>query len=104
MIDETKETVWEAEVNRMAGEIALMSPEPAAAKAEAYFERALAVARKQQAKSWELRESCSHQENLPARHADKIDVDHPAIAAVCRGVSRDRLKQPGGEEEDCTRE
>jgi predicted ATPase len=32
-----------------------MSPEPDAAKAEAYFERALAVARKQQAKSWELR-------------------------------------------------
>ena len=29
--------------------------EPDAVKAEAYFERALAVARKQQAKSWELR-------------------------------------------------
>ena len=39
----------------MAGVIALMSPEPDAAKAEAYFERALVVARKQQAKSWELR-------------------------------------------------
>jgi predicted ATPase len=32
-----------------------LSPEPDAAKAEAYFERALAVAREQQAKSWELR-------------------------------------------------
>jgi predicted ATPase len=30
-----------------------------AAKAEAYFERALAVARKQQAKSWELRAAMS---------------------------------------------
>jgi predicted ATPase len=39
----------------VAGEIALKSPEPDAAKAEAYFERALAVARQQQAKSWELR-------------------------------------------------
>ena len=39
----------------MAGEIALLSPEPDAAKAEACFERALAVARQQQAKSWELR-------------------------------------------------
>ena len=38
----------------MAGEIALMSSEPDAARAEAYFERALAVARQQQAKSWEL--------------------------------------------------
>jgi predicted ATPase len=36
-------------------EIALKSPEPDAAKAETYFVRALAVARQQQAKSWELR-------------------------------------------------
>jgi predicted ATPase len=43
----------------MAGEIALMSPQPDAAKAEAYFERALVVARKQQAKSWELRTAMS---------------------------------------------
>ena len=55
----TKETWWEPEVDRVAGEISLMSPEPDAAKAEAYFERALAVARQQQAKSWELRASMS---------------------------------------------
>jgi predicted ATPase len=36
-----------------------MSPEPDAAKAEACFERALAVARQQQAKSWELRAAVS---------------------------------------------
>jgi predicted ATPase len=41
----------------MTGEIALRSPQPDAAKAEAYFERGLAVARQQQAKSWELRAS-----------------------------------------------
>jgi class 3 adenylate cyclase/predicted ATPase len=55
----TKETWCEAEVLRAAGEIALMSPEPDAAKAEAYFERALSVARQQQAKSWELRTAIS---------------------------------------------
>ena len=33
----------------------MMSPEKETAKAEAYFERALTVARQQQAKSWELR-------------------------------------------------
>jgi predicted ATPase len=55
----TEETWFEAEVNRIAGEIALKSPEPDASKAEAYFERALAVARKQQAKSWELRAAMS---------------------------------------------
>ena len=36
-----------------------MSPERDAAKAEAHFERALAVARAQQAKSWELRAAMS---------------------------------------------
>ena len=48
-----------AEIDRIAGEIALRSPEPDAAKAEAYFERALSVARQQQAKSWELRAAMS---------------------------------------------
>ena len=58
-IETTKERWFEAEVHRVAGEIALMSPAPDAAKAQAYFERALAVARKQQAKSWELRAAMS---------------------------------------------
>jgi predicted ATPase len=58
-METTKETWCEAEVNRSAGEIVLMSPQPDAAKAEAYFERALLVARKQQAKSWELRAAMS---------------------------------------------
>ena len=58
-VETTKERWFEAEIHRIAGEIALMSPEPDAAKAEAYFERALAVARQQQAKSWELRAAMS---------------------------------------------
>jgi len=58
-IETTEERWWEADVHRIAGEIALMSPEPDAAKAEAYFDRALAVARQQQAKSWELRAAMS---------------------------------------------
>jgi class 3 adenylate cyclase/predicted ATPase len=58
-IEKTKERWCEAEAYRLAGEIALMSPEPDAAKAEEYFERALAVSRQQQAKSWELRASMS---------------------------------------------
>ena len=58
-VETTKERWCEAEVNRIAGEIARLSPEPDVAKAEAYFERALAVAREQQAKSWELRAAMS---------------------------------------------
>ena len=58
-METTKEKWWSAEINRVAGEIALLSPEPDAAKAETYFERALTVARQQQAKSWELRAAMS---------------------------------------------
>ena len=55
----TKERWCEAEVHCVAGEIALKSPEPDGGKAEANFERALSVARQQQAKSWELRAAMS---------------------------------------------
>jgi predicted ATPase len=58
-VETTKERWWEAEVNRVAGEIALKLRPPNAAKAEASFKRALAVARQQQARSWELRASIS---------------------------------------------
>ena len=57
--DKAKEKWCDAEIHRTGGEIALMSPEPDAAKAEACFDRALAVARTQQAKSWELRAAIS---------------------------------------------
>ena len=58
-VETSKERWCEAEVHRTAGEITLLAPEPDAARAEAYFERALAVARSQQAKSWELRAAMS---------------------------------------------
>ena len=58
-VETAKERWCEAEVNRIAGKIVLLSLEPDAARAEEYFERALAVARAQQAKSWELRAAIS---------------------------------------------
>ena len=58
-LETTKERWFEAEASRVAGEIALTSPEADAKKAQSYFERALAVARQQQAKSWELRAAMS---------------------------------------------
>jgi predicted ATPase len=59
VVETTKERWFEAEANRIAGEISLLSHEPDDAKPEAYFERALTVARSQQAKSWELRAAMS---------------------------------------------
>ena len=58
-VEISKEKWCEAEAHRIAGEVELKSPEPDAVKAQAYFERALAVARAQQAKSWELRAAMS---------------------------------------------
>ncbi len=58
-VEATKESWFEAEIKRMAGEIALLLPDPDATKAEEYFEHALAVARQQRAKSWELRAAIS---------------------------------------------
>jgi predicted ATPase len=57
-VERSKKKWCEAEVHRIAGEIALKS-QPDAAKAEKHFERALVVARQQQAKSWELRAAMS---------------------------------------------
>ena len=62
--ESTKERWCEAELWRIAGEIALLSRQPDAAKAQTCFERALAVARQQQAKSWELR---ARHESRPAQ-------------------------------------
>jgi predicted ATPase len=58
-LKETKETLWEAEVNRIAGEVVRKSSKVDTIKAEEHFMRALAVARQQQAKSWELRAAMS---------------------------------------------
>jgi class 3 adenylate cyclase/predicted ATPase/DNA polymerase III delta prime subunit len=49
----------EAELHRLEGELRLALPEPDQSEAEAYFLRAMAIAREQQAKLWELRAATS---------------------------------------------
>ena len=57
---ESGEEGWmSAELHRLAGEIALLEPDPDRAKAQTHFERALGVARDQHAKFWELRAAMS---------------------------------------------
>ena len=58
-VERSNEKWCEAEVNRLAGEVALKSPARDTQKAEKYFERALSVAHQQQMKSWELRAAIS---------------------------------------------
>ena len=59
LVETSKERWCEAEINRIAGEIALMSPQRDQMKAEGYFDGALTLARQQQTKSWELRAAMS---------------------------------------------
>jgi class 3 adenylate cyclase/predicted ATPase len=58
-VDRTNERWCEAEVLRVAGAVTLLGSERDNTSAQKHFERALAVARQQQAKSWELRAAMS---------------------------------------------
>jgi predicted ATPase len=57
LVEETDERHWEAELYRLKGELLLMQGDEA--EAEASFQKAIEVARRQQAKSWELRGTVS---------------------------------------------
>jgi predicted ATPase len=78
--ESTKERWAEAEIHRVAGEIALCSPVPDAARAEAYFNTSLAIARQQQAKSWELRTATSYARLL--RDQGRLDEAYDLLAPV----------------------
>jgi class 3 adenylate cyclase/predicted ATPase len=58
-MEATGEKWNEADIHRIAGDIELLSPGREATKAQGLFERALAIARAQQARSWELRAATS---------------------------------------------
>jgi predicted ATPase len=85
---ETSNERWcEADVLRVAGETSWESPARDAVKAEAYFDRALEVARTQQAKSWELRAATSKARLLrdQCRHTEAQDLLAPAYAWFTEG-------------------
>ena len=59
LVEQHEERYWEAEVSRLRGVVLLRQPGTPPAEAEAWLQRALDVARHQQAKSWELRTAMS---------------------------------------------
>jgi DNA-binding SARP family transcriptional activator/predicted ATPase len=59
LIERTAERYQEPEVHRLRGELLLQQAAPDVRQAEEAFRRALAVARRQQARSWELRAATS---------------------------------------------
>ena len=58
-MEESKRSNLLAEAYRIKGELLLRQAVPDASQAEACFQQALAIARRQQAKSWELRAAMS---------------------------------------------
>ena len=80
VVETTGEVWWLADIHRVAGEIALLSAPSDAAKAATHFERALEVARGQQAKSLELRAATSLARLM--RDQDRRDEARALLAPV----------------------
>jgi len=59
LVEKHEERFWEVEVSRLQGVLLLRQPGPPQAEAEAWLQRALDVARRQEAKSLELRAAMS---------------------------------------------
>jgi predicted ATPase len=95
MTEKTGETWFEAEIHRVAGEIALKSPEEGVAKAAAYFQHSLSVARAQQAKSWELRTAVSLAQlrRDQGKRDQARDVLIPVYARFAEGFDTRDLKE-----------
>jgi class 3 adenylate cyclase/predicted ATPase len=91
----TKETWCEAEIHRTAGEIALTSPEADPAKAQAHFERAIAIARSQKAMSWELRAATSLARLLRdhGKRQQALDLLAPVYGWFTEGCDTADLKE-----------
>ena len=84
----------EAEIHRVAGEIALCSPVPDVARAESYFTAALEIARRQQAKSWELRAATSYARLMrdQGRAREALDLLAPIYGWFTEGFDTTDLK------------
>jgi predicted ATPase len=93
-VESTKEKWAEAEIHRVAGEIALCSPLPDEVRAESYFKTALAIARRQQAKSWELRTATSYARLMSdqGRGGEAHDLLAPVYGSFTEGFDTKDLK------------
>src|SRR5262249_10939123 len=94
-VETTGERWYEAEIHRVTGEIALKLPQLGSSQAETYFERALTVARAQQAKSWELRAATSMARMWrdQGKHQPARDLLAPVYGWFTEGFDTPDLKQ-----------
>ena len=78
--DEHENRHYEAEMHRLKGELLLKQNDSNAAEAQNCFERAIGIARKQSAKSWELRATMSLARLLAKQ--DRRDEARTMLAAI----------------------
>ena len=80
-VEKSSERWYEAEIHRIQGELALDEDGPTAAPvAEECFGRSLEIARRQQAKAWELRTACSLAKLWQSE--DKLEQAHELLCPV----------------------
>ena len=80
LAEKTGEHCWQAELNRIKGEMLLAVSPDNHAEAESCFSKALEVARHQQAKSWELRAAVSLGHLWQKQ--DKVEETHKMLSKI----------------------
>jgi predicted ATPase len=93
VVETTKERLWQAEVHRLAGEIARSGRDSNCAEANLY--RALTIAQAQEAKSWELRAAMSLARLMRDRdeRAKALDLLAPLYGWFTEGFDTRDLKE-----------
>ena len=95
-VELTHECCWEAEIYRLRGQLLLAASDPtASASAEACYRRALEVARRQGARSLELRAAVSLSRLWQAadRHGDARDLLAPIYERFTEGLDLPELRE-----------
>jgi predicted ATPase len=95
LVEGTNERWYEAELRRLRGELLLGLPEPDPAEAEACFRHALAGARGQGARMWELRAATSLARlwDDRGRRAEARDLLAPVHGWFTEGLGTQDLRQ-----------
>jgi predicted ATPase len=95
IVDTTGERNDEAEPHRLHGDLLLRQAVSDAPQAEAYFQQALAVARRQQAKSWELKAamSLSRLWQQQGKRAEALELLAPIYSWFTEGFDTPDLQE-----------
>ena len=97
-LDQSEVRVWEAELYRLRGELLLQQTVAQPEEAEVCFQQAFAVARRQQARSWELRAaiSLSRLWQQQGKRAEAHELLAPVYGRFTEGFDTADLREAKG--------